>query len=183
LVLLIVSFVLSFAPSLGQWLLAFVFVLGLCVFAFAMRWDGQDLERKTRKSDVAFWLHLLAAPLIVHPVFASLGINGFESGLGSGLIAGLAILIYLVLGVAAVIVDRRAVLVSALIYVIVAIGYLFSQIGPSSSFMAFAILLIGSGLLVLSAFWQNLRRFLFRFVPTSWHARLPPIAVAGALAR
>ena len=28
-----------------------------------------DPTRETRRSDVAFWLHLLAAPMIVHPVF------------------------------------------------------------------------------------------------------------------
>src|SRR2546430_3225670 len=42
------------------------------MFLFAMWWDGSDRARLTRRSDVAFWLHLLAAPMIVHPVFTLL---------------------------------------------------------------------------------------------------------------
>jgi hypothetical protein len=30
-----------------------------------MWWDSSDRARLTRRSDVAFWLHLLAAPMIV----------------------------------------------------------------------------------------------------------------------
>src|SRR5437764_926277 len=50
-------------------------VLGIGTFLFAMRWDASDPTRETRRSDVAFWLHLLAAPLIVHPVFELLGLT------------------------------------------------------------------------------------------------------------
>src|SRR5438874_3733945 len=32
----------------------------------AMAFDASDRERATRRADCAFWLHLLAAPLIVH---------------------------------------------------------------------------------------------------------------------
>ncbi|WP_218014735.1 hypothetical protein [Candidatus Regiella insecticola] len=46
-----------------------VFCTGLLAFAGAMYWDISDLRRQTRHSDIAFWLHLLAAPLLVHPVF------------------------------------------------------------------------------------------------------------------
>ncbi len=35
---------------------------GIGVFVVAMRWDMSDRERRTRRSDVAFWLHLVAAP-------------------------------------------------------------------------------------------------------------------------
>ena len=47
-----------------QTALSFVLVLGIGVFLFAMRWDSSDPARVTRRSDVAFWLHLLAAPMI-----------------------------------------------------------------------------------------------------------------------
>ncbi len=43
-------------------------VIGLVVFAVALRFDMSDRERLTRRSDCAFWLMLAAAPLIVHPV-------------------------------------------------------------------------------------------------------------------
>jgi hypothetical protein len=50
--------------------------LRLVVFGIALRWDASDRERRTRRADVAFWLHLLAAPLLVHPVFTTLGTWG-----------------------------------------------------------------------------------------------------------
>ena len=56
-------------------MLAAVLLLGVAVFLYAMRWDSSDPARLTRRSDVAFWLHLLAAPMIVHPVFTLLGLN------------------------------------------------------------------------------------------------------------
>ena len=43
----------------------FSLVSGLAVFAAAMSFDMSDRERITRWADCAFWLHLLAAPLIV----------------------------------------------------------------------------------------------------------------------
>ena len=46
---------------------------GFIVFATALYWDASDVQRVTRKADVAFWLHLLAAPLLVHPIVALLG--------------------------------------------------------------------------------------------------------------
>ena len=47
--------------------LVFVLIAGLGVFTLAMWWDRSDRVRQTRRSDVAFWLHLLAAPMIAAP--------------------------------------------------------------------------------------------------------------------
>src|SRR3546814_19893891 len=55
--------------------MALVLVAGLGVFALAMWWDRSDRVRQTRRSDVAFWLHLLAAPMIAHPIFFLLGVT------------------------------------------------------------------------------------------------------------
>jgi hypothetical protein len=51
-----------------------VFVCGIGVFTLAMWYDGRDPARITRRSDVAFWLHLLAAPMLVHPLFTGSGL-------------------------------------------------------------------------------------------------------------
>ena len=63
-------------------ILGFVLLLGIGVFLFAMWWDASDRARLTRRSDVAFWLHLLAAPMIVHPVFTLLGLNSGNASIG-----------------------------------------------------------------------------------------------------
>ena len=42
--------------------------IGLAIFATAMKFDMSDRNRVTQRTDIAFWLHLLAAPLIVHSI-------------------------------------------------------------------------------------------------------------------
>ncbi|EFL91374.1 hypothetical protein REG_1718 [Candidatus Regiella insecticola LSR1] len=60
----------KFLPAVAANVMPYVvFCMGLLAFAGAMYWDISDLRRQTRHSDIAFWLHLLAAPLLVHPVF------------------------------------------------------------------------------------------------------------------
>jgi MFS family permease len=44
-------------PSTEKIVLVAALVLGVGVFLLAMRWDGSDPTRETRRSDVAFWLH------------------------------------------------------------------------------------------------------------------------------
>src|SRR5690348_701541 len=90
-------------------ILGFVLALGIGVFLFAMWWDGSDRERVTRRSDVAFWLHLLAAPMIVHPIFTFMGVTNGAVAPVEGVVV---IVLYLLLGVTALAIDRRALLVS-----------------------------------------------------------------------
>lgn len=70
-----VSLLLSIFPPLKEAMLYLVFFCGVITFYIAMRWDSSDLNRTTSSSDVAFWLHLVAAPMIVHPIFSNLGIS------------------------------------------------------------------------------------------------------------
>ena len=148
-----------------------VFVAGLCVFALAMRWDISDRERITRRSDVAFWLHLAAAPMIAHPVFALLGVtDGDNPGIG----AAFAVLAaYVVFGLVALAIDRRALLVSALAYVLFALTFLFREFGAVELNFALTALVIGSALLSLSAFWQPIRRGVVNALPAAWQEKLP----------
>jgi hypothetical protein len=151
-------------------LLGFVLLLGVGVFLFAMRWDSSDPARVTRRSDVAFWLHLLAAPMIVHPVFTLLGLNDNSATIGEGLVV---IVLYVVIGLTALAIDRRALLVSALAYVLYALNELFRQFGAVELNVALTALVIGSSLLLLSAFWHQARGMVVRPLPESLRARLP----------
>jgi hypothetical protein len=145
-------------------------LLGIGVFLFAMRWDSSDPRRETRRSDVAFWLHLLAAPLIVHPIFSLLGLT---RGSATPVEAAIVVLLYVVLGLAALAIDRRALLVSALAYVLYALNSLFETYGAVKLSVALTALVIGSALLLLSAFWTNARRAVVRPLPRALQARLP----------
>ncbi|MFA6219509.1 MAG: hypothetical protein WC692_06990 [Erythrobacter sp.] len=152
-------------------MLTLVFLVGLAVFAIAMRWDMSDTARSTRRSDVAFWLHLLAAPMIAHPVFALIGVT---EGQNIGISAALAVLaVYLVFGLVALAVDRRALLVSALAYVLIALTFLFREFGAVELNFALTALVIGSALLTLSALWTPIRRAVLAALPGDMRGRLP----------
>ncbi|MEP3421884.1 MAG: hypothetical protein ABJN35_09140 [Erythrobacter sp.] len=151
--------------------LGLVFVAGLCVWAFAMRWDISDRERITRRSDVAFWLHLLAAPMIAHPIFALLGVTEGDN-LGVGAAIGV-LAVYVGFGLVALAIDRRALLVSALVYVLFALTFLFREFGAVELGFALTALVIGSALLSLSAFWQPIRRTVVGALPDTIRAKLP----------
>ena len=154
------------------------FICGLAVFAYAMKWDLTDPARKTQNADIAFWLHLLAAPLIAHPLFYWMGVT--EGHAISTLTALGVLAIYLVFGVVALAVDRRALLVSALAYVLIALGQLFRSYGAVQLNVALTALVIGSALLVLSAFWAPIRRAVVAWLPDRMRAILPATAAAAA---
>ena len=153
-------------------ILGAVLVLGISVFLFAMRWDSSDQARLTRRADVAFWLHLLAAPMIVHPVFTLLGLNDGRASVGEGLIV---IALYVALAVTALAIDRRALLVSALAYVLYALTELFKQLGAVELNVALTALVIGSALLLLSAFWHQARAVIVARLPVPLQSKLPSI--------
>lgn len=158
----------------------FVLLLGLGVFYVAMRWDSSDPARITRRSDVAFWLHLLAAPMIVHPIFALLGLTSGTISIGGGLVV---ILLYILLGLAALAVDRRALLVSALAYVLWALSELFRQFGAVELNVALTALVIGSALLLLSAFWHQARAAVVSPLPDALRTKLPLLDRAAPVTR
>ena len=153
-------------------ILGFVLLLGIGMFLFAMWWDSSDRARVTRRSDVAFWLHLLAAPMIAHPVFALLGLSNGEVSVGEGL---LVLGLYVLFGITALAVDRRALLVSALAYVLYALTELFKQFGAVQLNIALTALVIGSALLLLSAFWHQARRMVVNALPGTLQERLPSL--------
>ncbi|WP_315761831.1 hypothetical protein [Sphingomonas sp. Y38-1Y] len=158
-------------PQLDDSALPLLLAAGLAIFALAMRWDISDRARTTRASDVAFWLHLAAAPLIAHPIFHLLGV--FE-GPVSPAIAVAVLALYLAFAFVALAVDRRALLVSSLAYVLFALYELFRSAGAVELGAAFTGLIIGSGLLTLSAFWQPMRRRVVGLLGSDMAMRLPP---------
>jgi len=158
------------SESAKNLILGFVLLLGIGVFLFAMWWDASDRARITRRSDVAFWLHLLAAPMIAHPIFSLLGLNTGSVSTGEALIV---VGLYVLFGLTALAVDRRALLVSALAYVLYALTELFKQFGAVELNVALTALIIGSALLLLSAYWHQARRLVVTKLPSNLQERLP----------
>jgi hypothetical protein len=158
------------SKSAQDLILGFILLLGIGVFLFAMWWDASDRARITRRSDVAFWLHLLAAPMIAHPIFTLLGLNSGTVGTGEALVV---VGLYVLFGLTALAIDRRALLVSALAYVLYALTELFKQFGAVELNVALTALIIGSALLLLSAYWHQARRLIVIRLPSNLQARLP----------
>jgi MFS family permease len=162
---------IAMVPEAMKWTTAIAFVAGIAVFALALRWDAQDPLRRTRKSDVAFWLHLLAAPLLVHAVFAALGVRGSEGTLLQALVV---LVLYVALALVSVALDRRALMVSALGYVLYTFAAVLGKFGMVSSSFAITALALGSALLLLSAFWHRSRAVVLRMIPASAQRWIPP---------
>lgn len=154
--------VVASVPAIETVIYPMLLLLGIAVFAFAMYWDSSDRARTSRRSDVAFWLHLLAAPLIAHPVFQMLGLLDGDPSISEAVVV---ILLYVAMGFVALAIDRRALLVSALGYVIYAMIALFREFGAISLNVALAGFVIGSALLMLSAFWHTVRARVVRLLP------------------
>jgi hypothetical protein len=149
---------------------AVILVCGLVVFAFAMRFDMTDLERRTRRTDIAFWLHLLAAPLIVHSVTRGLLTDASKLDPGT---AVAIIAVFLALSFVAVMIDRRAMLVSGLSYAGVAFWALIRQAGLSDMTTPLTLLALGAFVLLLSAGWRPLRAGILKLTPPTLTRRLP----------
>lgn len=150
----------------------FTLAAGLAAFVMAMRYDARDRQRVMVASDKAFWLHLLAAPLIVHSILAltTSGVGELDQG-----DAMIVIVLFAALALVAVIVDRRAILVSGLGYFGVAIGTLMAEADISgSTAVSVTLLLLGSFILLLGSAWRIVRRTLGRPLRDTSLARLVP---------
>lgn len=156
----------------GTGFLTAMLFAGVAVFALAMWWDRSDPGRVTRRSDIAFWLHLQAATLIVHPLF---WLTGLAQGSATPGGAAIVMIVYVALNLVALAIDRRALLVSALAYVLFALGSLMIKMGPSGLAVPLTALVIGSALLLLSALWHHARRGFVRRLPTQWRHWLPDL--------
>lgn len=163
--------ILSIAPESETLRFGLLLAAGIAIFALAMRWDMSDRARTTRRSDVAFWLHLTAAPMIAHSLFHLLGIfNAQTMDAGTAL---MVVALYIAFGLVALAIDRRALLVSSLAYVLFALYALFQKAGAVEMSAGFTALVIGSALLLLSAFWHQARALIVGGLPDGLSERLP----------
>jgi hypothetical protein len=162
----------ALVPDSRLWTSSISLLAGIAVFVAAMRWDASDPARQTRNSDVAFWLHLLAAPLLVHPVFTGLGVlsstpNAYQA---AGVLA-----MYVLIALVSLAIDRRAMMVSSLGYVLFALGALLKTYGAIGMGFAVTALVVGSALLLLSAFWQRSRQVVVGALPAGVRAWIAPL--------
>ncbi len=167
---LIVSLSLSLFENLEHYLALILFFMGLVVFFIAMYWDSRDKKRITNDADIAFWLHLLASPLIIHSIF--LGLNIFDNEIG--LVSIITIVVsYIFLSIFSLVIDRRALMVSSLLYVLYSLNRLFTEYGFEGYGLAMGGVIIGFGLLFLTAFWARARGNLVKIMPEIIKDKIP----------
>ncbi|MBV8838289.1 MAG: hypothetical protein JO000_17285 [Alphaproteobacteria bacterium] len=195
LLLIASAIVVAVLAAVGRWMpgggattqYLLLLACGLGVFTTAMWYDLSDRERVTRRSDCAFWLHVLAAPLIVHSLIRLLAPASFlEQGVSSIPPDAIAIVLVTiaVLTIIALLIDRRALFVSGLIYLGIAVGHVINSASGNARIVDTGVLfatLAVLGLLVLGLGlgWRPFRRVSLRLVPATVATRLPPIAAAS----
>lgn len=141
-------------------------ILGLAIFAAAMRFDMSDPHRVTRRAANGFWLHVVAAPAIVNTVALTLLLAEWP-GAGAVLIAFLALI-----ALVAIVIDRRSFLLAGVGYVVA----LSARMGTEGA-AGITVLALGAAILILGAGWTSIRGALMRRLPLP-RDRLPPVARA-----
>ena len=156
-----------FVFSAGSSFAWITLALGGLTFIVAMLFDGSDPHRVTRRSVQGFWLHLVAAPMIINTVALSILSNE-----GQG--AYVAILIAMaIFALVAIVIDRRSFLLAAISYVV----FVLLTLNPALEDDSGAIMVLGLGvfLLALGAFWGRIRWTIISTLPIGGLRKyLPP---------
>lgn len=162
----------------------FMLVGGVITFVLAMLYDMRDIDRRTRYADNAFWLHLMAAPLIVHGL-AIMTIRNTTT-LKMGVLpmtkldqpdAILTLIAVIILGFVGLAINRRAIIASSIIYAIIALLFLFGKSGLGiSSTLVTVMIIVGAAIVLLGAGWHSARRALLKILPRGevWSKIFPP---------
>ena len=156
---------------------------GMIVFSVAVFFDLRDRERFTVWSDCAFWLHVISAPLLVHPLFIlatgqDVVLGEIEPGTTASIMLGVLIVAFVYIALA---IDRRSLLIPTLAYFgSLGVYYMVERTANSTGVPPFAMILLVIGLLVImfGAGWQRVRALIVRpTLPTFVINKLPPIKV------
>jgi hypothetical protein len=187
------AFLFGGEPTIN-YLPALYLTLGLLLFFAGVAFDARDPARVSRFSDNGFWLHFAAAPLVLGGAFGlvaqAFGAQGAEAIAGPGRLvttsaagedtaviqSALTLLVVIVLGFVSLLINRRVLIVSALLTTGVAIGVILNQFGLGAGALAASVLVVlGGFVLVLGAGWHSVRRGLLGWVkPDGGWARIFP---------
>ena len=159
------------------------FVFSLLAFCVAMWFDMRDRLRENRYSDVAFWLHLGVAPVLLNSALglvlstddAGRWMQNLNSGQAAALLAVIAA--FMMTGL---VIDRRAFVTAGLL----SLGYALSAIIrdmrlglqdlSGQTLFGITALAVGIVVLALGIGWQPLRQRLLALLPGFVRSRMPP---------
>jgi len=148
--------------------------LGLAVFILAMVFDRLDTRRVSQLSDSAFWLHLLAAPLIVHGTMFSI-ITSQHEWIRSINLETMILFLFTIFFLLALLIDRRAMLISTQLYILYAATQLLQdQFGNTQNIVMYLLLGLGFFVIFFGSYWYLARRLIFGFLAGSAISRFVP---------
>ena len=165
-------------------LVIFLGLFAVLVFGTALWFDIRDRHRLTRRSDVAFWMHLAAAPAILYTVMAQIylgNVDGWFSTDTSVLQAAAIVVTVVVLMLIGIVLDRRAFVTSGLLSfgyafkVLLTEGGLAQALASTDTLVFLTFLAIGVVVLSLGIGWQPLRRVIVRLLPDGLQDMIPPV--------
>ncbi|MEM6909925.1 MAG: hypothetical protein AAF494_14735, partial [Pseudomonadota bacterium] len=169
---------LAFADLPAAVFVGWPIVFALCVLSLAVWWDMTDVYRETVRSDVAFWLHIFGGFMLFSSLLVALfasDVQGFSSfrpvyefnpidRLSAALIFALVIGLTMV----ALLVNRVFLALCSALFLGAAVH---AMLGIEN--LPFTVLLIGASIVLLAAFWRELRRALLERLPLILQAQLP----------
>ena len=147
---------------------------GLLVFVIAMWFDIRDTTRVSHLSDSAFWLHLLASPLIVHGAMVSLL---FSDQVWIQTLHKEVIIVSFFVGILliALLLDRRAMLISTQLYMIYALTQILQgQLDSTQNILIYILMALGLFIIFFGTYWYKTRRLIFGFLSGSEFSRYIP---------
>lgn len=171
-------------------------VLGLAVFVYAMMWDGKDPRRVTKSADIGFWLHWSSAWMVIIALAALLKLH---AGPVSVVMSVVTIVLFVVLTVVALAVDRRVWVLGAAYPLGVGLFWLingqprrFEDMDPyatgydgmgggaygggygnTQDSLMITLLILGILLVLIGMFWSQIRRSVVGMLPVGLRARVP----------
>ncbi|MGI9485719.1 MAG: hypothetical protein ACR2RF_07525 [Geminicoccaceae bacterium] len=144
---------------------------GLTAILIGIALDLKDPTRTGAWHEWAMWLFVVGSPLAVHPLFVTLirdqledrGIGEvFDGGGTIALVIGLALIVSFV----GLLLDRRSLVTSCLIYLAAAFAYLlFRTVGDPVSLLGIIPLMIGGYVILLGVAWKPVRSMVLNALP------------------
>ncbi len=152
---------------------AIIGICGLAILLSAIWLDTLDPLRQSKTTAYAFWLFIIGSPMTIHPLFFSVLMSGEISQ--TVLIVFACALTATLLGL---LLDRRSLVASSLIYFTISIGYVNAQFaGTIDLTLPLTALIIGTGIVLIGVFWYPIRTVFMSNLPRfSFLEKLPPYA-------
>lgn len=149
------------APAL--WVLA---GCGITLLAIGIYVDTLDRARTGLKHEWALWLFVVGSPLTIHPLFLNLVKDETPVWSNPNELITLVFALALVLTLAGLLLDRRSLVASSMLYVAFTLSYASYKVGLQRQVIVAIIpFAIGFYILVIGTQWNRIRGILLKIVP------------------